>query len=90
MKFRMAKAQHELNLKPLPLIKNVEDRAFILERYVLDKNMCEQLGKAISIKADLHTIVLVENKISDEGLSKLVTPLVEPRCALDIFRCIKN
>lgn len=52
--------------------------------------MCEQLGKAISIKADLHTIVLVENKISDEGLSKLVTPLVEPRCALDIFRCIKN
>ena len=78
------------NLPPLPLVMNVDNKAFILEKYILDKQMCASLGQTLAEKQEMRVLALIDNKMSDEAAAELVKPIVKEKSNIEIFRYVKN
>jgi len=86
----LMKTLQEYNLPARPLIKSLEDQAFILENFPMNREMCEALGSSLTEKGNLNTILLVNNKLNDEALAAFMEPIMSNPIELKVFRCINN
>ena len=78
------------NLPTHPFIQSLRNKVFILENLALNQNMCRLLGRALSQKTELSSIVLVNNRVDDESISILMEEIMIKPVELEIFRCINN
>ena len=78
------------NLPTHPFIQSLRNKVFILENLALNQNMCRLLGRALSNKTELSSIILMNNKVDDESISILMEEIMIKPVELEIFRCINN
>ena len=75
---------------PLPIIKNIEDKSFILIHYALDLNTTMAFGDVLSLKKDIQTIILVDNKLNQNNGPLLFKYIEHYLGNIVTFRYVKN
>ena len=75
---------------PLPIIKNIDDKTIILIHYTLDLNMAAALAEVLSLKNDIQTIILLDNKFDEKTGPVFFKPIENILRNIVIFRFVKN